>query len=54
LQAFFQFFLASAIGFLGVLLAIPLVAVIVVLVQMIYIEDILGDRPLIIDDSPKT
>ncbi|MGI6458315.1 MAG: AI-2E family transporter [bacterium] len=51
---FFQFFLASAIGFLGVLLAIPLVAVIVVLVQMIYIEDILGDRPLIIDDSPKT
>ncbi len=31
-------------GFLGLLLAVPIVAVVFVLVKMIYVEDILGRR----------
>jgi predicted PurR-regulated permease PerM len=38
-----QFVLYSLIGFIGVLIAMPLVACVVVIVQMVYIEDILGD-----------
>lgn len=38
-----QVVLFQLIGFLGVILAMPLVACAMVLVQMIYIEDILGD-----------
>ncbi|MDB6125916.1 MAG: hypothetical protein JWQ71_4909 [Pedosphaera sp.] len=34
----------SAFGFLGVLLATPLLAVIMVLVKKLYIEDVLGDK----------
>lgn len=39
-----QLILAVLIGGLGLVLATPVLAVIMVLVQMIYIEDILGDR----------
>lgn len=40
----FQLALAALVGGLGLILATPLLAVIMVLVQMVYIEDVLGDR----------
>lgn len=40
----FQLALAVLVGGLGLVLATPLLAVLIVLVQMIYIEDVLGDR----------
>ena len=39
-----QLALAVLVGGLGLVLATPLLAVIMVLVQMVYIEDVLGDR----------
>jgi predicted PurR-regulated permease PerM len=33
----------TLIGFLGILLAMPLLACMLVLVQMLYVEDVLGD-----------
>ncbi|MGI8410177.1 MAG: AI-2E family transporter [Pyrinomonadaceae bacterium] len=39
-----QLLLAVIFGFLGLLLAVPIVAVVFVLVKMIYVEDILGKR----------
>jgi predicted PurR-regulated permease PerM len=39
-----QILLLTLIGFMGVLLAMPLIAIIVVLVKMVYVEGILGDR----------
>jgi predicted PurR-regulated permease PerM len=39
-----QVILAVLAGFLGLLLATPLVAAAVVMIRMIYVEDILGDR----------
>jgi predicted PurR-regulated permease PerM len=39
-----QLLLALLFGFLGLLLAVPLVAVVFVLVKMIYVEDVLGRR----------
>jgi len=39
-----QLLLAVMFGFLGLLLAVPIVAVVFVLVRMIYVEDILGRR----------
>jgi predicted PurR-regulated permease PerM len=44
LTVVFQLGLAVTIGGLGLVLATPLLAVVVVLVQMVYLEDILGDR----------
>ena len=38
-----MFLFGSAFGFLGVLLATPLLAAITVLVRKLYIEDVLGD-----------
>jgi predicted PurR-regulated permease PerM len=40
----FQLGLAVLVGGLGLVLATPLLAVIMTLVQMVYIEDILGDQ----------
>ena len=40
----FQLALAVLVGGLGLVLATPLLAVIMVLVQMVYIQDVLGDR----------
>jgi predicted PurR-regulated permease PerM len=37
-------------GFLGIMLAVPLTAITVVLIEEIYIKDILGDTP---DNKPK-
>ena len=44
LTIMFQLALAVLVGGLGLVLATPLLAVIMVLVQMLYIEDVLGDR----------
>jgi predicted PurR-regulated permease PerM len=41
-----QILFGSLLGFLGFLLAVPLMAVILQSVKMIYVEDILGDRSL--------
>ncbi len=43
LTIFFQIFLGVLVGGLGLVLATPLLAVFIVLVKMLYIEDILGD-----------
>lgn len=40
----FQLALAVLVGGLGLVLATPLLAVIMVLVQMVYVEDVLGDK----------
>jgi predicted PurR-regulated permease PerM len=39
-----QLLMASVLGFLGVLLATPLLAVVLVLAKRLYVEDVLGDR----------
>jgi predicted PurR-regulated permease PerM len=44
LTIIFQIALGALIGGLGLVLATPLLAVIVVLVRMVYIEDVLGDK----------
>lgn len=44
LTVVFQLALAVLVGGLGLVLATPLLAVIMVLIQMVYIEDVLGDR----------
>ena len=46
-----QLILAVFIGGLGLVLATPVLAVIMVLIQMIYIEDILGDRDTEINEE---
>lgn len=43
LTIFFQIFLGVLVGGLGLILATPLLTVLIVLVKMLYIEDILGD-----------
>jgi predicted PurR-regulated permease PerM len=45
LTIIFQIALGALIGGLGLVLATPLLAVLVVLVKMVYIEDVLGDKP---------
>jgi predicted PurR-regulated permease PerM len=40
----FQLSLVVTLGFMGLLLATPMLAVILVVVQMVYIQDVLGDR----------
>jgi predicted PurR-regulated permease PerM len=44
LTVFAQLALSIIIGGVGLILATPLLAVVVVLVQMVYIEDVLGDK----------
>jgi len=39
-----QIFFGIVFGFLGILLAVPLTAVVFVLIKMVYVEDTLGDR----------
>jgi predicted PurR-regulated permease PerM len=45
-----QFLFGVLLGFLGILLATPLVVVITVLVQMLYVEQVLGERVKILGD----
>ncbi|MBL8163013.1 MAG: AI-2E family transporter [Anaerolineae bacterium] len=40
-----QIFAAVFFGFLGIMLAVPMIAILVILVQEVYVKDILGDRP---------
>ena len=44
LTMIFQLSLVVTLGFMGLLLATPLLAVILVVVQMVYVQDVLGDR----------
>ena len=44
LTIIFQLALAVLVGGLGLVLATPLLAVIMVIVQMVYVQDVLGDR----------
>jgi predicted PurR-regulated permease PerM len=47
----FQLALAVLVGGLGLVLATPLLAVIMVLVQMVYIQDILGDKDVEVSEK---
>ncbi len=47
----FQLTLAVLVGGLGLVLATPLLAVLLVLVQMVYIEDVLHDHPQLVVDE---
>ncbi len=49
LTIIFQLALGAMIGGLGLVLATPLLAVVVVIVKMVYFEDVLGDRPVPIE-----
>ncbi len=40
-----QIFAAVFFGFLGIMLAVPMIAILIVIVQEVYIKDILGDKP---------
>ncbi len=40
-----QIFAAVFFGFLGIMLAVPIIAILMILVQEVYIKDILGDKP---------
>lgn len=40
-----QIIAALFFGFLGILLAVPLTAILIVLIEEIYVKDVLGDRP---------
>ena len=51
LTIIFQLALGAMVGGLGLVLATPLLAVVVVIVKMVYFEDVLGDR---IIDLPAT
>jgi predicted PurR-regulated permease PerM len=42
-----QIFAAIFFGFLGIMLAVPIIAILMIVVQEVYVKDILGDRPLI-------
>jgi len=46
-----QLALAVLVGGLGLVLATPLLAVIMVIVQMVYIEDVLGDKDIEIEEK---
>jgi predicted PurR-regulated permease PerM len=39
-----QIFAAVFFGFLGIMLAVPIIAILLVLVQEVYVKDILGDK----------
>lgn len=48
-----QIFAAVFFGFLGIMLAVPIIAILMILVQEVYVKDILGDRPPEIQDLPE-
>lgn len=52
LTVIFQLALAVLVGGLGLVLATPLLAMIMVLVQMVYIQDVLGDRDIEGSEDP--
>lgn len=51
-----QIFAAAFFGFLGIMLAVPLIAILMILVQEVYVKDVLGDKgaitlPVVIEDD---
>lgn len=48
-----QIIAGAFLGFLGIMLAVPITAILTVLVQEVYIKDILGDRSLEEDPVPE-
>lgn len=42
-----QIVAGSFLGFLGIMLAVPITAIIMVLVQEVYVKDVLGDKPVL-------
>ncbi|MGQ0540377.1 MAG: AI-2E family transporter [Blastocatellia bacterium] len=54
LTIIFQLALGAMIGGLGLVLATPLLAVVVVLVEKVYVEDILGDREVAVVEEEQT
>ncbi len=50
----FQLALAVVVGGLGLVLATPLLAMIMVVIQMVYIQDVLGDSSVLDDTITKT
>jgi predicted PurR-regulated permease PerM len=52
LTMIFQLTLVVTLGFAGLVLATPLLAVILVVVQMVYVQDVLGDREQGAADRP--
>lgn len=50
-----QVFAAIFLGFLGIMLAVPIIAILMILVQEVYVKDILGDKPeaehVVLDDD---
>jgi predicted PurR-regulated permease PerM len=42
-----QIFAAIFFGFLGIMLAVPMIAILLILVQEVYIKDMLGDKPIV-------
>ena len=52
LTIIFQLAMAVLVGGLGLVLATPLLAVLMVIIQLVYIQDVLGDRS-VVDDTIK-
>lgn len=50
----FQLALAVMVGGLGLVLATPLLSVIIVVIQMVYVQDVLGDNSVLDDTINKT
>ncbi len=53
LTIIFQLALGAMIGGLGLVLATPLLAMVVVIVKMVYFQDVLGDKPVAIEAVPE-
>lgn len=51
LTIIFQLVLGVLIGGLGLVLATPLLAVLMVLIQMVYVQDVLGDREVEVEEK---
>jgi predicted PurR-regulated permease PerM len=49
-----QLIFGTIFGFAGIALATPMTATLMVLVKMLYVEDILGDRPEEQDGAPSS
>jgi predicted PurR-regulated permease PerM len=49
-----QLIFGTIFGFAGIALATPMTATLMVLVRMLYVEDILGDRPEEQDGAPSS
>jgi predicted PurR-regulated permease PerM len=48
-----QIFAAVFFGFLGIMLAVPIIAILMILVQEVYVKDVLGDKPPDIQELPE-